>query len=357
MRILFLGKRHYTNQDTLSQRFGRIYRLPLSWHRAGHEVHLVLLDYHGTSRLVSGKDGFAAQSLPAFDPRSVAHLSAAMKAIQPEIVVASGDCFTGLLGHWLTRGTDTRFVFDVYDDYRTFGAYRLFIGWDALGFLCGRADMVTYASRAMADGHDFDNPAVVVPNGVDDSTFTPASLSEARARLRLPATGELVGYFGSMTPEHGVSVLLQALEKLAPRRPDLRLLLCGKQHPSTPITGERVLYRGMVPHEMIPGYLNASNVLALPYLHGDFLDNASSCKIAEYLFCQRPIVATRTPNFLQNFPDQARELDPVVVLPGDVEALSAAIERQLEDPLIAEPPGDMTWQAIAERLIAHFRQL
>jgi hypothetical protein len=145
MRILFLGKRHYTNQDTLFQRFGRIYRLPLAWHLAGHEVQLMLLDYHGTGRTVSANDGFTAQSLPVSDPRSLAHLSAVMKSIQPEICVASGDCFIGLLGHWLTRGTGARFVFDLYDDYRTFGAYRVFnwlgCAWVSLparrsGYLC-----------------------------------------------------------------------------------------------------------------------------------------------------------------------------------------------------------------------------
>jgi glycosyltransferase involved in cell wall biosynthesis len=154
-----------------------------------------------------------------------------------------------------------------------------------------------------------------------------------------------------------VGVLLQALEKLGVRCPDLQLLLCGKQHPSTPVTGDRVLYHGMVPHEMIPGYLNACDVLALPYLHGDFLDNASSCKIAEYLFCRRPIVATRTPNFVQNFPEQAKQLDALLVPPGDADALADAIQRQLDDPVIAEPPTDMTWQGIAERLIPHFQRL
>jgi glycosyltransferase involved in cell wall biosynthesis len=357
MRILFLGKRHYTNQDALAKRFGRIYRLPLAWHRAGHEVQLMLLDYHGGRRTVSTDEGFAAQSLPVSDPRSLAHLSASIKSFQPEIGVASGDCFIGLLGQWLTRRTGSKFVFDVYDDYRTFGAYRAFMGWDALGFLCRSAGLVTYASKAMADRHHFDNAAVVVPNGVDRSAFTPSPMSEARANLGLPSAAELVGYFGSMRPEHGVGVLIQALEKLRVRRPDLRLLLCGKRHTSTPVNGDGVWYHGMVPHEMIPSYLNACDVLALPYLHGEFLDNASSCKIAEYLFCRRPIVATRTPNFVQNFPDQARQLDALLVPPGDADALAGAILRQLDDPVIAEPPADMSWEDIAERLIPHFQRL
>lgn len=84
---------------------------------------------------------------------------------------------------------------------------------------------------------------------------------------------------------------------------------------------------------------------------------AASCKIAEYLFCHRPIVATSSPNFVQNFPRQAKELGTLVVPPGDSDALADAIERQLDHPLILEPPLDMTWKAIAERLFAQFEAI
>jgi glycosyltransferase involved in cell wall biosynthesis len=357
MRILFLGKRRYTNQDSLAQRFGRIRWLPLLWHQAGHSVHLVLLDYHGYRREVSTDDGFTVQSLPAFRLDSVVHLSASAKALQPDIVLASGDCFLGLLGQYLARRTGAKFVFDVYDDYSTFGAYRVFMGWDALRFLCRCADLVMYASRAIADQHKFDSSWCVVPNGIDGTEFAPVPMSEARAKLGLPESGRLVGYFGSMTGEHGVGVLIRAVQKLRIQQSDVRLLLCGRQHPSTPVTGEGVLYRGMVPHGMIPNYLNACDVLALPYLRGAFMDSASSCKIAEYLFCRRPIVATRTPNFVQNFPEQARQLDALLVPPGDADALAGSIQRQLDDPVIAQPPDEMTWQEIASRLMAHLQRL
>jgi glycosyltransferase involved in cell wall biosynthesis len=317
----------------------------------------VLVDYHGYRREVSTNDGFTLQSLPAFSPASLAHLSATAQALQPDIVLASGDCFLGVLGQRLARRTGARFVFDVYDDYRTFGAYRAFMGWDALGFLCRRADLVMYASRAIADKHAFDSSWVVVPNGVDGAEFAPRPMSEARAKLGLPEAGRFVGYFGSMTADHGVSVLIRALHTLRVHQPDVQLLLCGRQHPATPVNGEGVLYRGMVPHGMIPGYLNACDVLALPYLRGAFIDNASSCKIAEYLVCRRPIVATRTPNFVQNFPEQARQLDALLVPPGDADALARSIQRQLDDPVIAHAPDDMTWQQIAARLMAHLQRL
>ncbi len=66
-----------------------------------------------------------------------------------------------------------------------------------------------------------------------------------------------------------------------------------------------VIFRGLVPHSEIPAYINACDVVAIPYRRSSLLGTSASCKIAEYLMCQRPIVSTRTPNFLQNFPEQA----------------------------------------------------
>jgi glycosyltransferase involved in cell wall biosynthesis len=357
MRIVFLGKRFYTNQDALEQRFGRVYWLPQKWHEDQHHVELVLLDYHSLRTKVCADGSFVPRSLPAFDPRTLVEVTSMVRSVRPDVIVASGDCFLGLLGLWLARRIDARFVFDVYDDYRVFGAYRAFVGWDAFGFVCRRADLVIYASVAMSEEHAFGNPCVVVPNGVDDTLFRPKSMTEAREGLRLPQAGRLVGYFGSMTPEHGVSGLIKAVQKLRARQVDVSLLLCGKEHPCTPVSGDGVLYRGMVPNDTIPDYLNACDVLALPYLNGAFLDKASSCKIAEYLYCRRPIVATRTPNFVQNFPKQAAELDSLLAAPGDVNMLAQSIQRQLDQPIIAEPPADMTWSQIAAGLIPKLQQL
>jgi glycosyltransferase involved in cell wall biosynthesis len=357
MRISFVGKRHYTNQDALSEGFGRIVQLPLAWSRTGHAVQLSLVDYHSHRPETAVFGDLPVNSFPLWSPASTLRLTMAVQAFRPDVIVASGDCFIGLFALQLARRTGARFVFDVYDDYRTFGAYRAFLGWDALGFLCRSADAVSYASSVMAGSHGFESVAVLVPNGVDARFFRPIPRHAARAELGLAPEGVLIGYFGSMTPEHGVPVLIRAFTKLRERRPDARLLLCGRIEESVCIDVEGVVYRGLVEHRFIPWYMNACDVLTLPYLRGRFLDHASSCKIAEYLFCRRPIVATDTPNFVENFPSQARALGTLLVTPGDPEALAGAIGRQLEDPLVVEPPGDMTWTAIAERALASFRQI
>ena len=53
MRVLFIGKRFYTNRDAYTERFGMIYQLPFWWAKAGHEVDLWLA---GRSRVAGSID-------------------------------------------------------------------------------------------------------------------------------------------------------------------------------------------------------------------------------------------------------------------------------------------------------------
>ena len=122
MRILFIAKRRYTNKDALTERFGRVYQLPLNWAGSGHQVELALLDYHSLKQASTNEHGFPAHSLPVLDPRFPLRIHAATSGFRPDVVVASGDCFVGLAGLHLARRASACFVFDVYDDYSSFGS-------------------------------------------------------------------------------------------------------------------------------------------------------------------------------------------------------------------------------------------
>src|SRR5690606_32445755 len=126
------------------------------------------------------------------------------RLFQPDVIVASGDCFVGIAGLYLARVAAARFVFDVYDDYSSFGSYRAFAGWDALGHLLERADLVLYASQSLAERHPAGSRWLLVPNGVDPEVFRPIPMATARKQVGLDDTEtKWVGYFGSMEPDRG----------------------------------------------------------------------------------------------------------------------------------------------------------
>lgn len=357
LRILFLAKRRYTNKDALTERFGRAYRFPMQWATAGHEVELVLLDYRSMSPASACDDGFPVRSLPAADPRTLFRVRRAASRLRPDVVVAAGDCFVGLAGLHAARQAGARFVFDVYDDYASFGSHRAFLGWDALSYLRDRADLVLYASRSLAGHHGAASPWMLAPNGVDPDAFHPRSMAEARARVGLSGNQRLVGYFGSMEPDRGVDDLVDAAGRLQASHPGLRLLLCGTRNADMPPLPPWVDFRGVVPHADIPDYISACDVVALPYRRSRVMDMGASCKIAEYLLCERPLVATATPNFTANFPVQAEALGDASCRPGDPADLARALALQLDRRRLVPPPLDLTWQAIAASIADALQRL
>jgi glycosyltransferase involved in cell wall biosynthesis len=353
LRILFLAKRRYTNKDALRERFGRVYQLPLQWHDSGQQVELALLDYRGFRSEMSTNDGFPARSLPMCDPRSMLQLRSDARRFRPDVIVASGDCLIGFAGLHLARAVGTRFVFDVYDDYSSFGGYRAFMGWDALGHLLERADLVLYASQSLAGRHTANSRWMLVPNGVDPAVFHSIPMAAAREHVGLDdAATKWVGYFGSMEPDRGVDDLIAAVGQLHASDSSIRLLLCGTPRVGMPPLPPWVDYHGIVPHTAMPYYLNACNVLALPYRRSQVMDMGVSCKIAEYLLCDRPMAATDTPNFTTNFPEQASELAPFLCRPGDPDDLARKISMQLQDPRIVSRPEGHTWSRIARDTLA-----
>lgn len=357
MRILFLAKRRYTNKDALRERFGRVYQFPLNWHRSGHHVELLLIDYRGLKSESASPDGFPVTSLSLADPRSAPRLFANAKRLKPDVIVASGDCYIGLAAARVARAVGARFVFDVYDDYASFSSHSLLAGWDALGYLTRRAGLVLYASQPLALHHDSNARKVMAPNGVDPARFHPIPLFDARQRLGLGQETTWVGYFGSMEPDRGLDDLIAAVGILHASDSNIRLLLCGSKDPHSRSFPSWVDYHGVVLHSAMPAYLNACNVLALPYRRSRVMDMGASCKIAEYLLCGRPMVATDTPNFTQNFPVQARELGAYISRPSDPSDLARVISLQLQAPRTASFPVEHTWESISQRVLGELETL
>lgn len=348
-RILFLGKRFYTNKDALAERFGRVYQLPALWAARGCAVLLWLVDYHTRESAEQAAGALQIRSTPVFSLAPLRAL-AAVARFRPTIVVAAGDCYVGLLGWLLARLGGARFVFDIYDKYDEFAGYRRPFGLDLFAFLRRRADLRLYCSHGLRDfyaAEDASAPSAIVRNGVDDQAFRHQDRKACRATLGLPADEILVGYFGSMEPDRGVGDLLAAMEILRQQGRPLRLLICGRSDPALDLDRDWILFRGMVAHEQMPMYLNACDLLVIPYRESAIMDMGASCKIAEYILCERPMVSTSTGNFVSNFPVQAVELGLGMCRPGDVPGLARAIEFQLNEQRILSTPTDMGWSHIA----------
>ena len=350
MSVLFIGKRFYTNRDALRERYGRIWQLPWHWATAAIATRLWLVDYHTMETAQETHDSLEVLTTP------VRNLSAFRQWAREthysdrnvKIVVASGDCYIGLMGYLIARRLNARFVFDVYDKYDEFRGYRSLPGLDLFRFLLRRADTRLFASRALMRDLSVDTSHDrLVPNGVDLRRFAPRDKRESRREAGLPEESRWVGYFGGMEPDRGVADLIDAIQLLRADGMDIELLLGGKQVSGLDVHRPGVRYLGNVPYDRMPTMLASCDLLAVPYRRSAFMDFGASNKIAEAIACRRPLVATSTPNLMANFPAQARQLGNLIANPGDPPDLGRAIRMQFDQQILVEMPVEMSWHDIA----------
>jgi len=173
---------------------------------------------------------------------------------------------------------------------------------------------------------------LVLPNAVDRDRFHPRSDPEAARE----GSGLGIGFSGTLKPWHGLHHLLDAIASGGDALADARLLVVG-DGPERPalerraarlgIAG-RIRFVGAVPHDRVAEYLRGCDVLVAPYgPMNDFW--FSPLKVAEYRALGRPVVASRIGQLAEHLDEQQ---GVVLVPPGDVRALTAALTRLVTDP-------------------------
>lgn len=352
MNILFIGKRFYTNRDAFCEKYGRIYQLPWHWAQAGIPTTLWLVDYHSheSFRELDSKLNIISTPVRNFELLKYWLTGSYKKHQKFDTVIASGDCYIGYMALLIARSMRARFLFDVYDKYDEFGGYYSPPWFSLFHYLLDKADRRFFASRLLMDELHRASDDHLVPNGLDTERFAPRDMHTSRQLMCLPCDGLLVGYFGGMEPDRGIADLIAAITLLRAQGMQIQLVLGGKVSSELNLQQPGILYLGNIPYEKMPNALAACNLLAVPYRRSAFMDAGASNKIAEAIACRRPVVATRTPNLIANFPEQAKQLEGLLAEPGNVESLARSIRLQSQQKVLLRMPDDMSWESIASRL-------
>lgn len=201
-----------------------------------------------------------------------------------------------------------------------------------LSWAIPRAERVIAVSRQLANAVaelGIDRARVdVVPNGVDTELFQPRDRAAARQKLGIETSGPGVVYVGRVEPDKGVLDLVRAFDSPRLRGVELWMVGDGSARQECELLarelGVRLSVVGTVAHSMIPEWLAASHVLALP----SFAEGMPNV-VLEAIACGRRVVATRVggiPDILVS--ERLGEL----VEPRDPRRLGAAIERALSLP-------------------------
>lgn len=362
MRILVLTKRQYMNKDLIDDRYGRFREIPLALTARGHEVLGICLSYRRRPEKeildsnVTHRRGVRWQSMnagPLLLPGLMSYIRRVFRVVRefkPHIVLACSDGIYGILGVWVGRMTNTRCIFDLYDNFESFGSTRYtgllpIYRWavrNADGVLCVSAPL----REKVVSEYQRTLPTLVVENGVRTDIFYSRDMNECRKRLGLPTESIIIGTAGALHQNRGIDALWRGYERLASEDTRIHLAFAGSRDRHTRIpSGPRVHDFGILPPAEVPFLINSLDVAVICNLDSEFGRYCFPQKAYEALSCHKSLVAANVgamKAMLANYPDN-------LFTPGDPEDLARAIKRQIEETRAPDIPVP-TWDYLADKL-------
>ena len=184
----------------------------------------------------------------------------------------------------------------------------------------------------------------------------PAVLQAVRQKYQLPERFLL--YVGLLEPRKNLPVLLHAFASLPPKKPEVKLVIVGRQGWMYTQTlqlvqslglAERVHFTGYVDQPDLPRVYNLAQMAIYPSLYEGF-----GFPVLEAMACGTPVITSN----VSSMPEITAEAG-LLVPPGDVPALATAIEHLLSDPierqrrsaLGLERAAQFTWQRTAQQTL------
>ena len=233
----------------------------------------------------------------------------------------------------------------------------------------------------------------VHPNGVNRRKFRPLDKIAVRRKLGLPVDRRVILFVGNLVPVKGVNYLLEAFHRLIlsaeGQIPLLLIIGEGAQKATLQSMAqdyhilEHISFVGAKPHDEMPLWMNAGDILCLPSLN-EGMPNV----ILEALACGKPVVASAVggiPEMLQQgkngfqpkYPvgagESSRENDLLdresrlktkngfLVPPSDPielsRALQAALNANWQSAKISKAVEYLSWQENARAIMRIFAEM
>lgn len=211
-----------------------------------------------------------------------------------------------------------------------------------------------------------DKKVLHAPCGVNAARFAvDTSKEDARRALGLPQDKKLVFYIGHLFPVKGVDVLFDAHPLLAPGEviyfiggtdEDIERYRQKWQAAGAP---ESIVIAGRKPHQEIPAWLRAADILTIPNTAKDPAGSieSSPSKLMEYMASGRPIIASDVPAIRDTLSDDMGYF----AKPDSPESIAEQVRAVFSDPAAAEHKAraarayavdTLGWDARARKIFA-----
>ena len=122
-------------------------------------------------------------------------------------------------------------------------------------------------------GYGVTRPITIIPTGLSiDTARDDAARKRIRKELGIPQDAGVLLYVGRVAREKYLDLLLEAFDRLAPKYPDIWLMIAGggsyeaqlRENASKLKSSNRIVFTGAVPREKVAKYYSAGDLFAYP---------------------------------------------------------------------------------------------
>lgn len=200
--------------------------------------------------------------------------------------------------------------------------------------------------------------AVYVPIFIDTNVFQRDVLEREKTRNGLAINDKeiLIGYAGSFSPVMGVPFLLEAFKNLVKRYENIKLIVIGGRNvpgsDNVPLLIDELSLKENVtlippqPHECIPKYLSACDIVCSPAINCEVNRAANPIKVYEYMSMSLPTVVSavgEVSNVIEN------GVNGFLVKPGDIKDLERTLEWIILNPDRSKEIGENGRKKVMEK--------
>jgi glycosyltransferase involved in cell wall biosynthesis len=335
----------------------------------------------------------SGKTIIEYIPEAANEIEKRLQALNPQLVIAASNYYTGLPALIAARRLGIPFVYEVRGlweitrlsrdaKFEKTAAFTVQSMFEAT--VCAEADRVFTLTEPLRDelvarGVE-PSKIALLPNSCDPERFLPRVRDFALAKqLDIPANIPVIGYIGTFVDYEGVEDLALACALLKRGGVEFRLLLVGNEDTSGQGRGaiteqinviansggfsDWLIMPGRVPHEEVERYYSLIDIAPFPRKPLPVCEMVSPMKPLEALAMEKAVVVSSV-RALQEM--VTHEKTGLIFEKGSVEGLTNALQRLLVDTELRKTLGkngrewvlkERSWAATTKVIAAYVRAL